>query len=94
MEWSTILGLAAIVIGPVATYLIQRYRLGGQINDWIGHVSDIGDRAIELKDAVKAAFKKDEDGVVRLTPDEQKEIYQKMDALLNEAGIVDLPDWN
>ncbi len=55
-------------------------------------INEVGEAVDVLREEVCEAFKPDEDGSVKLTPEELEGIYNALDDLLIKFDI-DLPDW-
>lgn len=85
MEW--LWTVIAMAVAGGATYLIARLGLSGKIGRYVERIEDIEKSVTALALVTLAAFKPDEDGLVRLTEDEITRIKDAIANLLDLFGI-------
>ena len=88
MEW--LWTVIAMAVAGGLTYLISRLGVSGKIGEYVDLIEGVKKDIEALAVVVLGAFKPDDDGQVRLTPDEVTAIKDAIANLLARFGI-DLP---
>jgi len=85
MEWLWT-GIAVVLAGGL-TYLIAHFGASGKIGKYTDLIEGIKNDILALATVTLAAFKPDDDGEVRITPDEVTSIKDAIANLLERFGI-------